>query len=209
MKQLKETLRVRLSVAEVLALFVLVLVFNVSALSQQNVQSDIKTVSNPSSSLDRNWRDDDHYRIGPGDVLEVRFYNRPQLSGPVRVSMNGTIQLPLIEGEVRAACRTEEELSKDVATLYLKYLKSPYVTVLVKEYSSTPVAVVGAVDKPGRFQLTRRIRLLELLAYAGGPTDKAGGQIVIAHLGGQSLCSSITTKDSDTSTAAEPFSTYG
>jgi polysaccharide export outer membrane protein len=76
--------------------------------------------------------------------------------------------------------------------MYLKYQRNPYVNVFVKEYSSTPVAVIGSVDKPGRFQLTRRVRLLELLAYAGGPTEKAGGKIQVAHTGAISLCESPT-----------------
>ena len=42
---------------------------------------------------------DDRYRIGPGDVLDVRIYNRPQLSRDgVRVEGNGIIRMPLIEG---------------------------------------------------------------------------------------------------------------
>src|SRR5262249_20214290 len=145
---------------------------------------------------------------GPGDTLEIRFYNRPQLSGTVRVSMSGNIQLPLIQGDITAACKTEQELSRDIATLYLKYNRNPYVTVLVREYSSTPVAVVGAVDKPGRFQLSRPIRLLELLTFAGGPTDKAGGQIVIAHLGGMSLCAREPEKDNTVAATSGAFTTY-
>lgn len=135
-----------------------------------------------------NSKADERYRIGPGDLLEIRFYNRPQLSGTLRVSMTGKIQMPLIEGEIQAACLTEAELAKQIATLFLKYQRNPYVDVQVREYASTPVAVIGAVDKPGRFQLTRRVRLLELLAYAGGPTEKAGGQVVVAHIDGISQC---------------------
>jgi polysaccharide export outer membrane protein len=122
--------------------------------------------------------------------------------------MNGKIQMPLIEGEIQAACKTESELSKHIATLYLKYQRNPYVDVLVKEYASTPVAVIGAVDKPGRFQLTRRVRLLELLAYAGGPTDKAGGQIVVAHTPGVSICEAPGAKNSNAGAASEGFISY-
>jgi polysaccharide export outer membrane protein len=151
---------------------------------------------------------EDMYRIGPGDVLDIRFYNRPQLSGTLRVGMSGKIQMPLIESEIQAACRTESELARDIATLYLKYQRNPYVDVSVKEYASTPVAVVGAVDKPGRFQLTRRIRLLELLAFAGGPTDKAGGQIVVAHLGGGAVCEEPGKRNAKVETASEGFIYY-
>lgn len=135
---------------------------------------------------------DERYRIGPGDVLDVRVFNRPQLSREaVRVEPNGMIQMPLIDTDIRAACLSESELSAKIADLYKKYQRNPYVNVFIKEYSSTPVAVIGAVEKPGRFQLTRRVRLLELLAFAGGPTEKAGGKIQIAHTGSMSLCEPV------------------
>ena len=134
-------------------------------------------------------RPDDRYRIGPGDVLDIRVFNRPQLSREaVRVDQAGLIQMPLIEGDIKAACLTEGELAKEIASLYLKYQRHPYVNVFVKEYSSTPVAVIGAVDKPGRFQLQRRVRLLELLAFAGGQTEKAGARIQLARTGSINTC---------------------
>src|SRR5712691_2356858 len=62
----------------------------------------------------------DRYRIGPGDVLDIRILNRPQLSREaIRVEGNGMIRMPLIDGEVQAACRTEGELSKEIADRYL------------------------------------------------------------------------------------------
>jgi polysaccharide biosynthesis/export protein len=124
------------------------------------------------------------YRIGPGDVLEVRVFNRPQLSREaVRVEGDGTIRMPLVEGVIRAACLTEGELAKEIARRYLKYLKNPQVDIFLKEFNSTPVAVLGAVAAPGRFQLQRRIRLLELLSFAGGPTERAGRNIQVVHSG--------------------------
>lgn len=134
-------------------------------------------------------RMDDRYRIGPGDVLDIRVFNRPQLSREaVRVDQVGLIQMPLLEEDIKAACLTENELAKEIAKLYLKYQRHPYVNVFVKEFSSTPVAVIGAVDKPGRFQLQRRVRLLELLAYAGGQTEKAGTRVQLARTGSISTC---------------------
>jgi polysaccharide export outer membrane protein len=127
-------------------------------------------------------KDGERYRIGPGDVLEIRIFNRPQLSREaVRVEGGGTIRMPLIEGEIPAACQTEGELAAEIARRYLKFLKNPQVDVFVKEFNSTPVAVIGAVSTPGRFQLQRRVRLLELLAFAGGPTEKAGRSVQVVH----------------------------
>jgi polysaccharide export outer membrane protein len=147
------------------------------------------STTSPTSGIISIAQADERYRIGPGDVLDIRVFNRPQLSREaVRVDSNGMIQMPLIEKDIRAACLSENELAAAIATLYKKYQRNPYVNVFIKEYSSTPVAVMGAVEKPGRFQLTRRVRLLELLAFAGGPTEKAGGKIQIAHTGSISLC---------------------
>ncbi len=92
------------------------------------------------------------------------------------------IRMPLIEEDIRASCRTENELAEDIARLYRdrQLLKNPLVSVSVKEFQSQPVAVMGAVNSPGRFLLRRRVRLLELLIFhAGGPTAQAGRKVQI------------------------------
>src|SRR6476619_1368763 len=67
----------------------------------------------------------ERYRIGLNDVLEIRVYNRPQLSrDAVRVEGNGMIRMPLIETEIRAACSTEGELAKEISTRYAKYYRN-------------------------------------------------------------------------------------
>lgn len=132
---------------------------------------------------------DDRYRIGPGDVLEIRVFNRPQLSlDAARVDARGMIRMPLIEDELRAVCRTESDLAREIAQRYKKYQRNPQVFVYIKEYNSQPVAVIGAVEKPGRFQLQRRVRLLELISLVGGPTDRAGTRIQVAHMGNGLSC---------------------
>jgi len=126
--------------------------------------------------------DDDQYRIGPGDILEVRVFNRPQLSrDAVRVDGRGLIDMPLLDQGVSAACKTERQLAHDIATAYLRYQRNPQVSVFVKEFNSQPVAVIGAVLQPGRFHLQRRVRILELLTFAGGPTERAGERVDIVH----------------------------
>ncbi len=122
-------------------------------------------------------------------MLDIRVFNRPQLSREaVRVDGRGTIRMPLLDDDIRAACKTEGELAKEIAASYLKYQRSPHVDVFVKEYNSQPVAVIGAVNAPGRFQLQRRVRLLELLSLAGGPTLVAGERIQIARAPGPAPC---------------------
>lgn len=122
-------------------------------------------------------------------MLDIRVFNRPQFSRDgVRVDSSGMIRMPLIEGEIRAACKTESELAAEITARYLEYLRSPQVDVFIKEYNSQPVAVIGAVRLPSRFQLTRRVRLLELLTFAGGLADNAGRTVQIVHTGAGSSC---------------------
>jgi polysaccharide export outer membrane protein len=124
----------------------------------------------------------DRYRIGPGDVLDIRILNRPNLSREaVRVEGNGMIRMPLIETEIQAACLTEGELAKEIAGRYLKFYRNPQVDVFIKEYHSKQVAIIGAVNDQSRFELQRSVRLLELLTYAKGPSAKAGQTINIVH----------------------------
>jgi len=98
------------------------------------------------------------------------------------------IRIPMIEGEIRAACQTENELAHQIATLYLEYKKNPSVEVFVTEFQSRPVAVIGAVNSPGQYRLQKQVKLLELLTFAGGPSAKAGRIINIIHTGSPVKC---------------------
>lgn len=147
---------------------------------------------------------DDRYRIGPGDVLDIRVYNRPQLSrDAVRVEGNGMIRMPLIEGDIKAACLTEGELAKEISTRYAKFYKNLQVDIFVKEYNAQQVAVIGAVNDQSRFKLQRRVRLLELLTYAKGPSTRAGQTINIVHGNASSPC-----KASDENDSSSVFTSY-
>lgn len=147
---------------------------------------------------------DDRYRIGPGDVLDVRIFNRPNLSrDAVRVEGNGMIRMPLIDSEIQAACKTEGELARDIAERYTKFYRKPQVDVFIKEYRSKQVTIIGAVNDQSRFELQRRVRLLDLLGYAKGPTAKAGQTINIVHSVQSSLCRAPGSEET-----AEAFSSY-
>jgi polysaccharide biosynthesis/export protein len=129
------------------------------------------------------------YRIGPGDVLDVRVARSPELSREmVRVDQSGMIRMPMLDVDIPAACLTEPELAGNIAKLYRKYKKDPHVEVFVKEFQSQPVAVMGAVRSPTQFKLQRQVRLLELLTFAGGQAANAGQTIQVVHAGGSSFC---------------------
>ncbi|MGI8787267.1 MAG: SLBB domain-containing protein [Pyrinomonadaceae bacterium] len=133
---------------------------------------------------------DEKYRIGFQDTLEVSVFRHPELSLPaVNVSSDGTILMPKIDQPIVAVCKTEREMQDTVASYYKNYLRNPFVNVRVIEQRSQPFAVIGAVEKPGNFYLNRRIRLLELIAFAGGPkVEKAGAKIQVARVGNVAGC---------------------
>src|SRR5512138_3080731 len=156
----------------------------IGAVAQVNAQGGSTGQGSPAE------QPSERYRIGPGDVLDVRVYNRPQLSREaVRVEGNGMIRMPLIEGEIQAACKTEGELAKEISTRYARYYRNLPVDVFIKEYHAREVALIGAVNDQGRYQMQRRIKLLELLTFAKGPSEKAGQTINIVRAPRTDLCS--------------------
>jgi polysaccharide biosynthesis/export protein len=162
-----------------------------AASSRQKIE-DPTTGSNSSTA-------DTRYRIGPGDVLDVRVARAPELSrDAVRVDQRGMIHIPMWKNDIPAACLTEAEVSQNIATVYLKYKRDPQVEVFVKEYQSQPVAVTGAVHAPSNFKLQRQVRLLEVLSFAGGVSDNAGQTIQIVHTAEPSLCEQRGEPASDT-----------
>jgi polysaccharide biosynthesis/export protein len=132
---------------------------------------------------------DERYRIGYQDTLEVSVSKHAELSGNFNVSSDGTIVLPRIADPVVAVCKTERELANELENKYKYYLRDPFVNVRAVDSHSQSVAVIGAVEKPGNFFLNRRVRLLELLSFAGGPDiEKAGMNLIVARTGSSSGC---------------------
>jgi polysaccharide biosynthesis/export protein len=173
--------------------------------AQQAPDKQTNGATNASSTLVSNdVQSDDRYRIGPGDVLDIRIFNRPNLSrDAVRVEGNGMIRMPLIETEIQAACLTEGELAKEIASRYTKFYRNPQVDVFIKGYHSRQVAIIGAVNDQSRFELQRRVRLLELLTYAKGPSPKAGQTINVVHAPQAWICKSPEAEE-----ATPAFSSY-
>ena len=123
-----------------------------------------------------------NYVLGPGDTIDVRIFQQPDLSSTADVDAQGNISsLPFIE-PVRAQCRTEKEVAKDIIAAYTKFLQNPQVSVRITGRNSRPPAIVhGAVHQPQRVQMLREVRLNELIAVTGGFTEKANGDIQILH----------------------------
>lgn len=126
------------------------------------------------------------YRVGARDVLEIEIYEleEPNKSKVVRtrVSQDGSIVVPLL-GQLIAAGRTAQQLQTDITErLGADFLVDPTVSVLVAEHEARRVTVLGAVATPGTFHLQdNSTTLIDALALAGGPTEKAGAEVCVVH----------------------------
>ncbi|MCD9188081.1 MAG: polysaccharide export protein [Pyrinomonadaceae bacterium] len=167
--------------------------------TKQNT-ADLKPESLATDANPNKNSSDEKYRIGFQDSLEIQVYRHPELTQQVNVNADGTINLHRIERPVVAVCKTERELANIIAEQYKIIFKNPNVNVRTIEQRSQPVAIVGAVEKPGSFNLNRKIRLLELLAFAGGPdVENAGSKVQIARIGNVTGCKdSKVASDEDT-----------
>ena len=131
------------------------------------------------------------YRIGPGDLLELKVFEVDELNQTVRVSEDGSITLPLL-GRVPIEGLTQEGVvQKLTGLLQAKYVKNPQVTIFIKEYKNQQVAVIGAVEKAGNYELVGRKNLLQIISMAGGFSEKASDIIFILREGVDGATSTI------------------
>ena len=112
------------------------------------------------------------YVIGAEDTILVSVWKEPDMSKSVPVRPDGMISLPLI-GEVKAAGYTPVQLQDVLADTMKKYVSDPQVTVVVEKIASLSFNIVGEVNHPGYFPLTRRMTVLDAIALAGGFKDFA------------------------------------
>lgn len=131
---------------------------------------------------------DERYRIGFDDSLEIQVFRHPDMNQKVNVNEDGTIRLFRSSKPIYAVCKTEQELAADIEKEYYSFLKKPEVNVFATEKRSQSFGVIGAVEKAGSYYVNRRIRLLELLALAGGPNKEAGSRMIVARTGSSSAC---------------------
>lgn len=169
---------------------------SVSALAQQlplppGAQPAPQRESAPKESRETERRADDYrpprvvvdpdedYRIGAGDVIEIRVADAEELSGTRRVRADGTIRMPFL-GRMLVLDKTPEDLAKMITDgLAGKYLFDPRVDVNVVEYNSRMIWIQGAVGRPGVYQMEGNPDLLQLIVLAGGLQQNYGSTAYI------------------------------
>jgi polysaccharide export outer membrane protein len=126
---------------------------------------------------------DDDYVIGPGDVLQITVYDEPDLERVVTVQNDGAISFPLVRS-IGVGGLTVQQAEQALEKKLGDFLVEPQVTITVKEYRAQMVYVLGAVNKPGAYPLTRRTTVLEIISLAGGIAPDGSKRILLLRGGG-------------------------
>ena len=112
------------------------------------------------------------YILGEDDEIEISVYGNEDLEKTQAVRPGGYITFPLV-GSIRASGQTPEQLREQIATQLANFVRNPQVTVIVRQYNSRKVSVLGEVKAPGLQRISSNINVLEALSRAGGMTEDA------------------------------------
>ncbi len=111
--------------------------------------------------------------LGAGDVIEVRVFQEPELSGVYQVGTHGDVTFPLCKTVAVGGLTANAAAEAIRSCLAAKYMRDPQVSVLVKEYNSKKVFVFGEVQKPGTFPYQDGMSVVQAVTLAGGFTRTA------------------------------------
>lgn len=175
-------------VALILFVFLILIIGVRSSGSQQAVPLSRGQEENQVNGRDYFIRE---YIIGPRDLLEIKVFELPEFDHTVRVSEDGSITLPLI-GNIQIGGLTKDKAEKKLSELLEKYVKKAQVSIFIKEYQSSRVAIIGAVEKPGMYELVGRQTLLQMISQAGGFKDTAANEIYVLREGQDGTTASIS-----------------
>lgn len=103
--------------------------------------------------------------IQPGDVVRLRIWREPDLSGDFYVDQDGRVVLPKL-GPRDVAGQTHETLRSDLVEEYGKYLRNPSIEVIVLRR----LRVLGAVREPGLYEVDPTMTVADAVGLAGGVT---------------------------------------
>jgi polysaccharide export outer membrane protein len=144
--------------------------------------------------------------FAPGDAVEVKFFYTPDLNSNQIVRPDGTISLQLI-GDVQAAGKTPLEFQNELIRLYSPQLKKPDITVVAGNLKSRHIAVNGEVFRPGAFDMTTRMTVLDAIGQAGGFKDTAaiGNVMVLRYKNNRYVGCALNMKNAFAGKEVEPF----
>jgi len=124
------------------------------------------------------------YPLGAGDVIKITVFDYPDLTTETRDSESGTITFPLL-GELSvgglSAADTEGLIAKQLSSQ--GFIKQAHVSVIVSQFLSQQISVIGQVNKPGKYPLDKASTITDLLAMAGGVSPIGADTAILIRTG--------------------------
>ncbi len=127
------------------------------------------------------------YGLQPGDIVFISVWREEGLEQAVLVRPDGKLTFPLV-GSIEAEGRTVEQLTGEITERLSKYIPDPVVTVSLEQIPGNRIYILGRVNKPGDFVISRDVDVMQALAMAGGLTpfaDRKGIKVLRTEHGGQ------------------------
>lgn len=122
--------------------------------------------------------DPNTFILGPEDIIQVRVWREPDVSGEFAIRPDGKITMPLI-GEVVAGGMTPKQLTAHVREKLTKFINTPEVFIIVREVRSKKYLVSGEVNRPGSYPLVTPTTIVEAIVNAGGFREFANRKKII------------------------------
>lgn len=150
--------------------------------AENSVSSTVIAPASASKPAPENANSLSDLRLGAGDLLEIKVYNAPELGETLRITSAGDITMALI-GSVKVAGMPVETAQKAIEERLVHggFVRDPHVSILVKEFATQGISVLGEVSRPGIYPMLGSRHLFDAIAAAGGMTNRAGKTVVITH----------------------------
>ncbi len=118
--------------------------------------------------------------VGPGDVFEIYVVGETNLPKEYRVQPDGTIDFPYIDRLAVSGLEPQDIVNLvKVKLVDKKILSNPQVSLVVKQYNSKKVSVIGQVAKPGSIPWTEGMKLVDAVSLSGWFTNIADSNHII------------------------------
>lgn len=107
------------------------------------------------------------YRLNPGDLVQISVWREEELDRQVLVQPDGSISFPLI-GQIMAKGRTASELEGEIGNRLERFIPQAVATVELLEVKGNKIFVMGEVLRPGQYQMSGPLTVVQAISLAGG-----------------------------------------
>ena len=156
-----------------------------SALAQGNAET-ISLPTNPGNGGSLTPLTSEDHVLRVGDELIFHIASLPETPSNYTIRVDGYFFHPVV-GEVKASGRTLGDLRAELQKKLAKELRKPDFKLGIKAVARHQVAVLGEANRQGTFEVGLGSTILDVIAQAGGLTEKSDRETAILLRGTERL----------------------